>query len=83
MTAACKISEKLTGFKESNRVIKVLDQYGLPTLAEYDKQKAFDVLKMDKKREKATMNYVLLQKIGKGVVESIPMPELEAIIKGL
>lgn len=83
MTAACKISEKLTGFKESTRVIKVLDQYGLPTLAEYDKQKAFDVLKMDKKREKATMNYVLLQKIGKAVVESIPMDQLETIIKGL
>ena len=81
MTAACKISERLTGFKESNRVIKVLDQYGLPTLAEYDKQKAFDVLKMDKKREKTAMNYVLLDKIGKGVVQSIPLDQLENIIK--
>jgi 3-dehydroquinate synthase len=81
MTVACKISERLAGFKESARVIKVLDQYGLPTLAEYDKQKAFDVLKMDKKREKTAMNYVLLEKIGKGVVESVPMDQLENIIK--
>jgi 3-dehydroquinate synthase len=83
MTAACSISEKLTGFTESNRVIKVLDQYGLPTLAEFDKQKAFDVLKMDKKREKKAMNYVLLDKIGKGVVQSIPMDQLENIIQAL
>jgi 3-dehydroquinate synthase len=83
MTAACTISEKLIGFKESNRIIKVLDQYGLPTLAEFDKQKAFDVLKMDKKREKKAMNFVLLDKIGKGVVQSIPLDQLENIIKEL
>jgi 3-dehydroquinate synthase len=52
----------------------------LPTLANYDKQQAFEVLKMDKKREKKEMNYVLLEKIGKGVVQSIPMTELEQII---
>lgn len=81
MTAACKISERLTGFKESERIIKVLDQYGLPTLATYDKEKAFEVLTMDKKREKKAMNYVLLNKIGKGIVQSVPMTELEQIIK--
>jgi len=83
MTEACKISERLAGFKESERVIKVLDQYGLPTLATYDKEKAFEVLTMDKKREKKAMNYVLLNKIGKGVVQSVPMNELETIIKEL
>ena len=62
------------------RVIDVLDQYGLPTLANFDKPKAFEVLKMDKKREQKDMNYVLLEKIGKGVVRSIPMTELEEII---
>ena len=83
MTDACKISEQLAGFKDTDRVIKVLDQYGLPTLANYDKQKAFEVLKMDKKREKKAMNYVLLEKIGKGVVQSVPMTQLEEIINNL
>lgn len=83
MTAACNISQKLAGFKESERVIEVLDQYGLPTLADFDKAKAFEVLKMDKKREKKEMNFILLEKIGKGVVRSIPMNELEEIIKEL
>jgi len=83
MVAACKISEQLTGFKETERVSKVLAQYGLPVQYKYDRAKAFHILKMDKKREKAAMNYVLLDRIGKGVVRSIPMTELETIISQL
>ena len=52
----------------------------LPTYAIFDKQKVFDVLKMDKKRERKEMNYVLLEKIGKGVVKPIPLNPLEKII---
>ncbi|MES1224633.1 MAG: 3-dehydroquinate synthase [Bacteroidota bacterium] len=83
MTYASNISQQLTGFKETESVVKVLEKYGLPTYASFDKEKVFNVLKMDKKREKSEMNYVLLEKIGKGVVKSIPMKELESIIKGL
>ncbi|OQP60841.1 3-dehydroquinate synthase [Niastella populi] len=83
MTAACQISNRLVGFKDSDRVIKVLDQYGLPTLANFDKQQAFEVLKMDKKREQKEMNFVLLEKLGKGVVKPIPMVQLEKIVNEL
>ncbi len=81
MTYAANISEKLTGFKDVKRVIDLLEKYNLPTHAAFDKQKVFDVLKMDKKREKKEMNYVLLEKIGKGVVKSIPITKLEKIIQ--
>lgn len=80
MVAACQLSAQLTGFKDSEKVIKVLAQYGLPVQRDYDRKKAFDILKMDKKREKKDMNYVLLEKIGKGVVKSIPLAQLEQII---
>lgn len=80
MVAACKLSAQLAGFKDSEKVIKVLAQYGLPVHNDFDRKKAFDILKMDKKREKAAMNYVLLEKIGKGVVKSIPLTQLEQII---
>ena len=83
MTYACHISEQLTGFKQTEKVVKVLEQYNLPTYASFDKQKAFEVLKMDKKRERKEMNYVLLEKIGKGVVKSIPLNQLEKIISSL
>jgi 3-dehydroquinate synthase len=83
MTYACHISEQLSGFKQTARVVKVLEQYGLPTYMSFDKQKAFEVLKMDKKRERKEMNYVLLEKVGKGIVQSIPLVRLEKIIQGL
>ncbi|HQX98049.1 MAG TPA: 3-dehydroquinate synthase, partial [Chitinophagaceae bacterium] len=83
MTYACHISEQLTGFKQTEKVISVLEKYNLPTYAAFDKQKVFNVLKMDKKREKKEMNYVLLEKIGKGVVKSISLKQLEKIIQDL
>jgi 3-dehydroquinate synthase len=83
MTYACHISEQLTGFKQTERVVSILEKYNLPTYAAFDKQKVFDVLKMDKKREKKEMNYVLLEKIGKGVVKSISLNQLEKIIQDL
>jgi len=83
MTYASVISQKITGFKEAERVANLISKYDLPTFASFDKQKVFEVLKMDKKRERKEMNYVLLEKIGKGVVKSIPLKQLEEIIQSL
>jgi 3-dehydroquinate synthase len=83
MTYACHISEKLTGFKHTKRVTDLLEKYNLPTYASFDKQKVFAVLKMDKKRERKEMNYVLLERIGKGVVKTISLKQLENIIQEL
>ncbi len=83
MTYACHISEQLTGFKQTEKVVSLLEKYNLPTYASFNKQKVFDILKMDKKRERKEMNYVLLEKIGKGVVKTISLKQLESIINGL
>ncbi|HEY8387801.1 MAG TPA: 3-dehydroquinate synthase [Parasegetibacter sp.] len=83
ITAACRISETYTGFRKTNEVMQLLEQYQLPSWAEFDREKALEVLQMDKKRELKTMNYVLLEKIGKGVVQTIEMKELHRLIKSL
>ncbi len=83
MTYACHISEQLAGFKQTEKVVSLLEKYNLPTYASFNKQKVFNVLKMDKKRERKEMNYVLLEKIGKGVVKSISLKQLEKIIQAL
>ena len=80
ITYACHISEQLTGFKETDRVVKLIEQYGLPTYSIFDKQKVFEVLKMDKKRDRKEMNYVVLEKIGRGAVKTIPLKQLETIV---
>ena len=83
MTYACHLSEQLTGFRQTDRVVSLLEKYKLPTYAAFDKQKVFQVLKMDKKRERTEMNYVLLDRIGKGVVKSISLKKLEQILQNL
>ena len=80
MTYACHLSERLSGFSQTHKVITLLAQYGLPTYAEFDRQQVFDVMKMDKKRDRKEMNYVLLEKIGKAVVVPVQLRLLEKLI---
>ncbi len=83
MGAACKISEQVTGFKDTNRVINVLKQYGLPPEFEFDKAETFRILKSDKKKDNQSINYILLNKIGKASVVSLPFTEIENLINKL
>ena len=76
MTYASDLSHKLNGFKSAERVPSVLEKYGLPTYAQFDKDKVINVLKMDKKKEKNFINFILLQKIGKAVIEKISIDQL-------
>lgn len=80
MAFACYVSEKLCGFKETERVEQLLSQYHLPMAAAFDKQRVFNILKMDKKREKRQMNFVLLNKIGKAVVHPVSLVQLEKLL---
>ena len=80
MTYASEISAALIGFKQTERIVKVIRQYGLPAYAAFDAKKALAVLKMDKKRERSSINYILLEKIGKGVVQSLPLTTIEKLI---
>jgi 3-dehydroquinate synthase len=80
MVMACRLSEKLNGFKQTDRVIRLLENYGLPVSAKVDKKEIFEVMKMDKKKDNASMNYVLLNDIGKAVVKKIPLVQLEELI---
>jgi len=83
ITYACHISEQLCGFRQTEKVTGLLEKYNLPTYASFDRQKVFDVLKMDKKRERKEMNYVLLERIGKGVVKPVALTRLEKLIQNL
>ena len=76
MTYAASLSRQLKGFKQPQRVISVLEKYGLPTFAQFDKDKVINVLKMDKKKTKDNINFILLEKIGKALIQSIPINQL-------
>lgn len=83
MAAACMISEAYTGFKDSGRVISTLQKYGLPTQASFDLKEVMNVLRMDKKRVRESMNYILLEKIGRGIVQKIPIDQLDKLLQSI
>ena len=80
MKAACLISEEVLNFKETARVTALLQQYGLPIDVPVDFGKVIEIMRMDKKKMRDTMHYVLLEKLGKAVIKPIPMLRLEKLL---
>ena len=80
MAYASVLSAKLNGFRDSSRVIELIERYGLPANLEFEKDEVLEVMKMDKKRERKEIHYVLLEKIGKAVVRPVSLKQLEQFI---
>jgi 3-dehydroquinate synthase len=78
--AACLISEELLNFKETARVTNLLQQYGLPIDIPVDFGKVVEIMRMDKKKTRDIMHYVLLEKLGKAIIKPIPMNHLEKLL---
>ncbi|MEM2137628.1 MAG: 3-dehydroquinate synthase [Candidatus Anstonellaceae archaeon] len=83
MAAAAKISAargKLQG-REAERLVGLLEKAGLPTRMELEISAVMDAIGKDKKREAGKINFVLLEGIGKAVVEKVFVEELEAVLR--
>jgi 3-dehydroquinate synthase len=83
MTYAACISAMVTGFRHTERLTTLLDKYGLPTYASFNKARALDVLQKDKKKIRDTIHYILLEKIGKGVIRPLTVPQLRDMLDRL
>lgn len=85
MVAAAKFSEKLRGLdaKDTNRIIRLINDYQLPVTLQTDKEAVFNLFKMDKKREKNFIHFVLLDKIGQATTQPIGLDQLKALLKEL
>jgi 3-dehydroquinate synthase len=81
MMAACRISEEILGFHEKEEVKMLLEKFGLPTSALYNREKIFQVLAMDKKRQGATIQFILLKKIGRAQIQKIPLARLKTYLE--
>jgi 3-dehydroquinate synthase len=80
MAAAAHISEQYTGFTATKRLINVLKKYGLPTSLQFDIEKALKNMMADKKRFKNEVHYVLLEKIGKAIIQPLTIKEIKAAL---
>ena len=76
MAYASSLSMQISGFKNKEKVTALLQRYGLPTSLEFDKAKVIEVLKMDKKKMKNGINFILLEKIGKAFIKEVSINQL-------
>lgn len=81
MVMACKISEKMLGFKATGKVQQLLEQYQLPVSLHYDPDTIMSLMLADKKRYRDSMDYILLKNTGHAVVQRIAVDELNNFLR--
>ena len=62
------------------RICGLLKKFGLPVQLQYDRNHVLEAIRKDKKREGDCINFVLLNEIGRAVVEEIPIKILETLL---
>ncbi len=80
MASALSVQRGNLPAKEAERIEALLEKLKLPTRVQMDKERLFDALRKDKKREGNKIYFVLLDDIGTAVVDEIPLKELEAAL---
>ncbi len=79
MVFAANFSVSL-GFLETDqrdKIIKLLEAYGLPVVANLDNNVVFDAMLKDKKRENQFIHFVLLNNIGKAFVKELGIEDIK------
>lgn len=80
LAASLSVRKQLLSEEELRRIIRLLENLGLPTILEYDKKEVMASLKKDKKREGEHIHFVLINGIGKSVITEISIQELNQMI---
>ena len=81
MVYAVHFSNQIIGFKQTEVLINLIEQYDLPTHANIAADDIFEILKRDKKRAGNFMNFILLEKIGKAIVYPIELIALKKLMQ--
>ncbi len=76
MAFAARLSEKTNGFKQTNNLIQLLEQYHLPVQLDYDKGKIANYMFADKKAIDNDIHFILLNEIGNATIVPIRKSDL-------
>ena len=77
MAAGLSKEKGLLKKEEMDRLINLLERLGLPTRIDFDPVAVIEALGKDKKRESDQIKFVLLDGLGKAVIEDISMDDLK------
>ncbi len=83
MIAACTIAESTikTEVSVKQRLLQMVQQYKLPYQYHFDVKKTMGLLKMDKKRNESSIDYILLEDIGRPIIKSLSFEVIEQILE--
>ncbi|MFZ7111901.1 MAG: 3-dehydroquinate synthase [Desulfatiglandales bacterium] len=84
MAAAARVSERrgLLSGEDRERIERLLSNLKLPVCIEVDKERLFEAMSRDKKREGERIHFVLLKGIGEAVVQEMALDELKSAVFG-
>jgi 3-dehydroquinate synthase len=74
------LAAKTNSFAESTAVADLLQQYQLPVQQNFEAALIWKYFQMDKKRKGSVMYFIVLEHIGKGIVQAIALTELEQLL---
>ena len=82
MLVACKLSEYY-GLNEDvlPQLKKLLKRYELPVSQKADKKQVMDVLSMDKKRNNNSIDFIILNAVGKASIRPLALETIEMAIE--
>lgn len=83
MVVAAYLSKSILDFSGSERLVKLIQQYGLPAFMSYDSDLALKNMLSDKKRVKNVINYVLLEKLGHAIYKPLRIEDISPIVERL
>jgi 3-dehydroquinate synthase len=83
VASALSVRRGLLEQDEATRITQLLRKLTLPTTIQGNPDKILDALRKDKKREGAHVHFVLLEGIGRAVIEEIALDELRSVITDL
>ena len=83
MLVACLVSEKVAGLDPTakDKLANTLAAYGLPTSLEFNPDEVATLLRTDKKRTDAGIDYVVMESLGKVRVENLPFGVIEEALQ--
>ncbi|MBX9448270.1 MAG: 3-dehydroquinate synthase [Taibaiella sp.] len=80
MVVAAYLSQAITGFDGVHSLISVLKRYGLPVQYKFDTDEVIGIMGSDKKRKGRTIDFVLLEKIGKAKIVPLELSQISRIL---
>ena len=83
VAAGLSVKRGLLSQHMADRLTGILKKLKLPVRIKMDINDNMDALKKDKKREGNSIHFILLEDIGKAVIQEIPIEELETVLKNL